>query len=196
MKSNTKTRTTRHGTFGRPSIQDASSKTPNELVQCMTRGIVENCSSMDGHIIRNDVMETTNGLDKALPGRVIFSRGSFTETNIQLDTRRLVEKYSSPSGANVNNVLIALTEKRIEKQMSQAQLARLSGVAHTTIARIETRQISPSLDTLAQILAALNMKIVIQPMNEDEQISKTKDDRIQELIAEISELKNVLHKMG
>ena len=52
-----------------------------------------------------------------------------------------------------------LAEIRKDKGISQAQLAKLSGVHRVTIARFETGRISPTLATLERLASALGVSI-------------------------------------
>ena len=52
---------------------------------------------------------------------------------------------------------IRLAEIRKSKGLSQDQLSKLSGVGRVTIARIETGKISPNLQTLEKLAAALGV---------------------------------------
>ena len=53
--------------------------------------------------------------------------------------------------------IIRLAEIRKSKGLSQDQLSKLSGVGRVTIARIETGKISPNLQTLEKLAAALGV---------------------------------------
>ena len=54
-------------------------------------------------------------------------------------------------------ISIRLAEVRKAHGLSQDQLAQLSGVGRVTIARIETGRISPNLQTLEKLAAALGV---------------------------------------
>jgi DNA-binding XRE family transcriptional regulator len=56
-----------------------------------------------------------------------------------------------------------LIHTRRSLKLSQAQLAHKTGLTQATIARIETGQHSPGLNTTFAILAALSMQIELQP---------------------------------
>lgn len=48
---------------------------------------------------------------------------------------------------------------RIERGWSQRQLAAEAGVAHSTVARIESGAVQPSLPSLARLLAAADLEL-------------------------------------
>lgn len=54
---------------------------------------------------------------------------------------------------------ILIYNKRIEKHLSQRDLAELSGVGRASISRIESGLQSPTLDTLVLLAKALNCKV-------------------------------------
>ncbi|MBQ7585217.1 MAG: helix-turn-helix transcriptional regulator [Desulfovibrionaceae bacterium] len=49
--------------------------------------------------------------------------------------------------------------------ITQSQLARESGLTQSVLARIETLLTNPQLDTLLKILATMNMKLIIVPLD-------------------------------
>ncbi len=50
---------------------------------------------------------------------------------------------------------------RIDRQMTQADLAKISKVSQSTIAQIESGRKDPSISTLRQIAAALDIELAI-----------------------------------
>lgn len=52
-----------------------------------------------------------------------------------------------------------LHKKRLEKNMSQKDIAKITGLSQQAISRIETYQYSPSLPTLLKYMNALNIDI-------------------------------------
>ncbi|MCB0280501.1 MAG: helix-turn-helix transcriptional regulator [Calditrichaeota bacterium] len=48
---------------------------------------------------------------------------------------------------------------RTDRKMSQGELSRLSGLGRTTIAKIETGVHSPTIETLAMLAKALEVKV-------------------------------------
>lgn len=55
-----------------------------------------------------------------------------------------------------------LIEKRLEKKISQRELAKKVHTSQAVISRIESMQANPSLDLLKRIAHALNLQIKIQ----------------------------------
>ena len=58
----------------------------------------------------------------------------------------------------VNEVIIQLITRRIELNMSQRDLAKISGIKQPMIARIEKFDSIPRLDTIVKIAYALGLK--------------------------------------
>lgn len=52
-----------------------------------------------------------------------------------------------------------IREIRKERRWSQAELAQKAGMAQTSISEIEREQISPSVDTVERIAAALGISV-------------------------------------
>ena len=63
---------------------------------------------------------------------------------------------------NQNNIIDELAEKRRELKISQRELAKRCNMPQSTIARIETHQISPQLETIFVIAEKLNCKIQLE----------------------------------
>jgi DNA-binding XRE family transcriptional regulator len=57
-----------------------------------------------------------------------------------------------------------LIKARKERGISQRELERLSGVKQPIIARIESGTVSPKLDTVMKLLAAMGKKLAIVPL--------------------------------
>lgn len=60
-------------------------------------------------------------------------------------------------------IIEALITARKEKRISQKQLEQLSGVKQQLIARVETGETNPQLETLLKILAPLGMTLAVVP---------------------------------
>ena len=98
---------------------------------------------------------------------------------IFFDSSALVKRYIQESGtAKVNDLFVqtdqvfvsiialpevisALTRKRIEKKLSQAEVAKRAKMHQSAIARFETGSESPTCETASRILAAVGAKIKI-----------------------------------
>jgi len=75
-------------------------------------------------------------------------------------------KFKKPSASKIRlarkqtaSLIIALRKKN---GLSQAQLAKLSGVDRKTINRIENNHFSPSLDTYFRILSVFKKQLVVK----------------------------------
>lgn len=56
---------------------------------------------------------------------------------------------------------LAIREKRLDRQLSQRQLARQAGIRRAVLARIENGDANPSLKILGKIANALNTELTI-----------------------------------
>ncbi|MGN0773576.1 MAG: helix-turn-helix domain-containing protein [Candidatus Ventricola sp.] len=80
------------------------------------------------------------------------------------------ELYTTEEIAQNNltaKVMCELIAARKEKGLTQKELERLSGVRQPAIARMEKGISSPTLDTLAKLLAPLGKTIEIVPIRND-----------------------------
>ena len=62
----------------------------------------------------------------------------------------------------ISHIITLLVKTRVEKGMSQRDLAKACGYKQSTIARIESCAVSPRLDTLAHIARVLGLKMSLQ----------------------------------
>ena len=60
-----------------------------------------------------------------------------------------------------------MIEAREEKGLSQRELAKLSGVKQSAIARLETMKSTPQIDTLFKVLAPLGYTLSITPISKN-----------------------------
>ncbi|MDO8518189.1 MAG: helix-turn-helix transcriptional regulator [bacterium] len=65
------------------------------------------------------------------------------------------------AGAAERAIRSAIIRKRIEKKLSQAQVAKKAKMHQSAIARFESSDISPTLETASRILAAVGAKVHI-----------------------------------
>lgn len=72
------------------------------------------------------------------------------------------EKKKDLTAEAYRNLVATLTTMRIQKGLSQYELAKRAGVAHTTIARIEALEYQPLLSTFLSIAHALGCTVSIQ----------------------------------
>ncbi len=76
-----------------------------------------------------------------------------------LQDKKVRELYEA--GALERAVRFAIIRKRIEKKLSQAQVAKKAKMHQSAIARFESSDISPTLETASRIPAAVGAKIHI-----------------------------------
>lgn len=72
--------------------------------------------------------------------------------------------------ATIDAVVNALDDAREAAGLSKAELARAIQVEPATIRRLfASDRVNPTLGTLAEVAAALGMRVVLEPLPEDEQ---------------------------
>lgn len=80
------------------------------------------------------------------------------------------------------SLITALKQARIKKGWSQYELAKKSGVAHTTIARIEAMEYQPKLETLLRLADALGLYLNIveaeQPSGSTPEMEKKRGESV------------------
>lgn len=64
------------------------------------------------------------------------------------------------------DIIFNLTKMRIDKGLSQNQLAKLSGVSHSTISRIESGNLQPTIDIVSKLLYAMDSKLAVVAAND------------------------------
>lgn len=60
-------------------------------------------------------------------------------------------------------IIDALIEQRHSKGMTQKELAEASNLTQSVIARLESKKVTPQLDTLLKVASALNCDIAVIP---------------------------------
>ncbi len=63
-------------------------------------------------------------------------------------------------------VVDELSEARVKKHLTQRDLAELSGIKQSAIARMESLQAVPRLDTMIKLARCLNVRISIEALEE------------------------------
>ena len=63
----------------------------------------------------------------------------------------------------VSKIVGAMIERRHNLNLSQRDLARLCGIPHSSVARIESGKSSPNLTTLLNIFDHLGLSLSVQP---------------------------------
>lgn len=72
------------------------------------------------------------------------------------------EKKTIQIAENISLIIDALSSARIKKGFTQRQLAEKCGLKQSAIARIETLQVIPRLDTLLKIAQCLGVSICVE----------------------------------
>jgi len=78
------------------------------------------------------------------------------------------ELYSPEEIAASNTrveLMIALSQARKEKGLTQKELSEITGVRQSAISRLENGNTSTQIDALIKLFTAMNMKLQIVPMN-------------------------------
>ena len=106
------------------------------------------------------------------------NRGAFWEDlALDLEDPEFLREYvvESVRIATLDAVVNALDEAREAAGLSKAELARAIQVEPATIRRLfASDRSNPTLGTLAEVAAALGMRITIEPLPESERLQVTK----------------------
>ncbi len=86
---------------------------------------------------------------------------TFNEALEDIKSSGEVEKASIEIANELARIIKELTETRISSGFTQRQLAQESGVKQSAIARMESLQAIPRLDTLVKVARCLNAKVTI-----------------------------------
>lgn len=87
---------------------------------------------------------------------------SFDEVWEDLKTAGEEERHFFESAEETARIINELAGERIQRGISQRQLAEMSGLKQSAIARMESLQSIPRLDTLLRVARALNLKLEIR----------------------------------
>ena len=63
----------------------------------------------------------------------------------------------------VSQIVGTMIERRHDLELSQRELAKLCGLPHSSVARIESGKSTPNLSTLLKIFGELDLKLVAEP---------------------------------
>lgn len=72
----------------------------------------------------------------------------------------------------IDDIVLTLQKKRISCNISLYKLSQMTGLAHTTIMRIENYSTQPTLDALMRIAVALNYKLDLFPIDGEDENTK------------------------
>ena len=82
------------------------------------------------------------------------------------DVRREIFTDEEISASNMRVAVInEFITARKEKGISQKELEKISGVKQPVIARLETGNVSPQVDTLLKLLASIGKTLAVVPMD-------------------------------
>lgn len=82
------------------------------------------------------------------------------------EVRREIFTDEEISASNMRvEVIKEFITARKEKGISQKELERISGVKQPVIARLETGNVSPQVDTLLKLLASVGKTLAVVPMD-------------------------------
>ena len=82
------------------------------------------------------------------------------------DVRKEIFTDEEISASNMRVAVInEFISARKEKGISQKELEKLSGVKQPVIARLETGNVSPQVDTLLKLLASVGKTLAVVPIN-------------------------------
>jgi DNA-binding phage protein len=78
----------------------------------------------------------------------------------------------------IDAIINALDEARSTEKLSKAALARAIGSDPSTVRRLlSSESVNPTLSTIAEVAAALGMKVTLTPMSKDERTRITEPMR-------------------
>ena len=80
---------------------------------------------------------------------------------IDPDAKRDIEEME-----NIAAIVSKMVEKRNDLGITQRDLAAMCGIPQSSVARIESFQTTPNLDTLLKIMQPLGLKLVVAQANE------------------------------
>ena len=83
------------------------------------------------------------------------------EKKVDPDAKRDIEEME-----NIAAIVSKMVEKRNDLGITQRDLAAMCGIPQSSVARIESFQTTPNLDTLLKIMQPLGLKLVVAQANE------------------------------
>ena len=103
-------------------------------------------------------------------------------TLLELEGRdpEFVRAYAAESARieAIDSIINALDEARAEANLSKAALARAIGSEASTVRRLlSAESVNPTLSTIAEVAAALGMKVTLTPMTREERPRSTEPMR-------------------
>ena len=92
-----------------------------------------------------------------------YTKGGFPVWDEEFDREHFSPEEIAESDLRVA-LITALVEARKERGLSQRDLEAISGVKQPQIARMESGDTSPQLDTVLKVLAAMGKTLAIVPL--------------------------------
>ena len=92
-----------------------------------------------------------------------YTKGGFPVWDEEFDREHFTPEEIAESDLRVA-LISALVQARREQGLSQRELEALSGVKQPQIARMESGETNPQLDTLLKVLAAMGKTLAIVPI--------------------------------
>ena len=79
---------------------------------------------------------------------------------------KLVTNTAGGGKVEIAAIVSKMVEKRNDLGITQRDLAAMCGIPQSSVARIESFQTTPNLDTLLKIMQPLGLKLVVAQANE------------------------------
>lgn len=92
-----------------------------------------------------------------------YTKGGFPVWDEEFDREHFSPEEIAESDLRVA-LITALVEARKERGLSQRELEAISGVKQPQIARMESGDTNPQLDTVLKVLAAMGKTLAIVPL--------------------------------
>jgi DNA-binding XRE family transcriptional regulator len=92
--------------------------------------------------------------------------GTFQDFEAEMLEQGLVTQEEIDASKARAAIMCELIDARNEKKISQRKLEELSGVRQPVIARMESGQSSPNLDTVLKVLASLGKTLAVVPSSQ------------------------------
>ena len=90
-----------------------------------------------------------------------MERKCFDEAWEELKNESAESKVVFETAEEVSRIIVELIETRVDRGMSQRQLAAKCGLKQSAIARMESLNTIPRLDTVIRVAKALNISITV-----------------------------------
>lgn len=92
-----------------------------------------------------------------------YTKGGFPVWDEAFDKEHFTPEEIAESDLHAE-LIAAMVQARKEQGLTQRELEARSGVKQPQIARMERGYVSPQVDTMLKVLAAMGMKLAIVPL--------------------------------